>query len=439
MTEPQVLSLATVGDCIVTRPISQLAVHDASFARILDELRGADATFGNLETAVVDLRDPGVHPWGVPEDWSVRADAACADDLEAMGFDLLGRANNHAVDWGPAGVLATSQRLDEAGLVHAGAGGSASEARAPRYLETPNGRVALVSMTTSPGHDAAAAIDPHGEVPARPGVHTIRVRATATLPPEGMQIVEALRDAYPECDSNWTTPRDPLKETDVFRTRFVAGPGVGVSYEPDREDVAAALKSVRLGSQHADACIAAIHAHQGDNRPENPPAFLRELARELIEHGATVVVISGPHRLAPVELHRGYPIFYGLGNFIWSDMQEPLQRYFYERSRDVIGRSFPDPSRVTDADLQEALNSDSFGDEAYFRAALATTVLRDGAVSEIRIRPVDVGYGMPLTRAGIPRVAPPEVAEQILQNLASMSAPLGTAVSAEDGIGVIRP
>ena len=435
---PQNFSLAAVGDCIVTRPISQLSDDDPRFAEVLDTLRTADATFGNLETAVVDLRDPGVHPWGVPEDWSVRADPSCAADLREMGFDLLARANNHGVDWGPAGIGATSARLDEAGLVHAGAGGSAAEACAPRYLETPRGRVALVSMTTSPGHDAAPALDAHGEVPARPGVHTIKVKATVSLPPDGMRMLEAVRDTYPEADSNWTTPREPLSENDVFRTRFVAGPAVGVAYQADRDDAAAAMKSVRLGAKHADVCVAAIHAHQGDNRPESPPSFLRELAHEAIEHGAAVVAISGPHRLAPIETYRDRPIFYGLGNFIWSDIHEPLQRYFYERSRDVISASFPDPARVTDADLQHVLNQDSFGDEAFFRAILAVTRFEGDRVTEVALHPVELGYGMPLTRSGIPRTASPEAAEEILKSVASMSEPLGTSIRVEGGRGAIR-
>ena len=70
-----------------------------------------------------------------------------------------------------------------------------------------------------------------------------------------------------------------------------------------------------------------------------------------MDHGADVVAISGPHKLAPVELYRGRPIFYGLGNFVWSEIEEPIQRYFYDESRTMLRERFDDVSAVTDADL----------------------------------------------------------------------------------------
>jgi poly-gamma-glutamate synthesis protein (capsule biosynthesis protein) len=269
-------------------------------------------------------------------------------------------------------------------------------------------------------------------------VATIRAKATVTLPPEGMELLEALRNLYPESDSNWTSPREPLTESDVFRTRFVAGPGVGVSYQADEKDVRAAMRAVRLGAQHADLCMVAMHAHQGDNRPETPAAFLSELAHEAIEHGAAIVAISGPHRLAPAEMYQGRPIFYGLGDFIWSDIQEPLGQHVYELSREVIAAAFPDHESVTDADLQSVL-SDDFEVEAFFESVLAVTRFEAGAVSEVRLHPVELGYGLGLTRKGIPRRAPAEAAGEILKRVAAMSAPFGTAIELEGEHGVIRP
>ena len=99
----------------------------------------------------------------------MRAQPDTALDLRALGFDLFGRANNHATDWGPGGLLETGLWLEEAALVHAGAGPTLAAARAPRYLETDAGRVGLVSMTTSPASGLAPALDAFGEVPARPG------------------------------------------------------------------------------------------------------------------------------------------------------------------------------------------------------------------------------------------------------------------------------
>src|SRR4051794_35276495 len=148
-------TLAAVGDCIISRPLSQLVATDPRFAEVVRLLRDSHATFGNLETSITDPSAPGVVPMGTPEDWSVRADPASAADLRSLGFDLVGRANNHSADWGPGGLRETGRHLDAAGLVHAGVGASLAAARSPRYLETPWGRVGLVAAAATYGTDAA--------------------------------------------------------------------------------------------------------------------------------------------------------------------------------------------------------------------------------------------------------------------------------------------
>jgi poly-gamma-glutamate capsule biosynthesis protein CapA/YwtB (metallophosphatase superfamily) len=430
-------TLAAVGDCIISRPLTQLTAIDERFARVVGLLRDAHVTFGNLETSITDLDAPDVVPMGVPEDWTVRGVPAVAPDLRTMGFDLFGRANNHSADWGPGGLRATGRNLDAAGLVHAGAGETLAAARAPRYLETPWGRVGLVSAAMTSGTDAAA-LDAFGEVPARPGVHAIGITPVVTVPGEVMDSLGALREAFPDMDLAWTPNLEPKQRLELGRIRFVRGDAFEVRFEVDDDDRAALLRSVRLATQHADLSVLAIHAHQGEHTPEAPPAHLRQLARAGIDRGAGAVIVSGPHRLAPVEFHAGRPILYGLGNFIWSDMAEPLQSYFYRHSRAKVA-VFPEPAMVTDADLSAALNAETFDDEDIFRAVLATIRFEAGAATEVRLHPVELGYGEPVTRSGIPRSASPEAGSEILERVRAISEPLGTEVALEDGVGVIRP
>ena len=430
-------TLAAVGDCIISRPLTQLAATDAGFAAVVDRLRTAHATFGNLETSITDADARGVVPMGVPEDWTVRGEPAVAADLRSMGFDLVGRANNHSTDWGPGGLRETGRWLDAAGLMHAGVGGTLAAARVPRYLETPWGRVGLVSATATPGGDAAPALDSFGEVPARPGVHALGVTPVVTVPGEVMDSLGALREAYPEIDLAWTPNLEPKQRVELQRIRFVRGESFEVRYELDEDDGAALLRSVRLATQHADLSVLALHAHQGEHTPELPPTFLRELASAAIDEGAAAVIVSGPHRLAPVAMHAGRPILFGLGNFVWSDMTEPLQGYFYRHSRAMIA-GLPDPGMVTDADLTRELNAETFDDEDIFRSVLATIRFEAGAPSEVRLHPVELGFGEALTRSGIPRAAAPEAAEAILERMRTISEPLGAEVAVEDGVGVIR-
>jgi len=428
------LTIAVVGDCIASRPLVQLAARDEPFAEVVQILRGADATIGNLETPILDLGLPGAVPWAAPDDWVVRAEPAVAADLHALGFDAFARANNHALDWSVEGMRETSRLLDSAGLIHAGVGESASAARAPAYVETPAGRVALISATTSPSPvDVAAALEPFHGIAGRPGVHAVRVRPTITADAARIEWLRELRDAVPELSTAWTETEPDLE---LARTRFVAGDDLGVRYLVEPDDLRALLRSVKLATQHAEVAVLTLHVHQGDRRGELPPAFLRELSRAAIDLGADVVAVSGPHRLGPVEVHAGKPILYGLGDFIWSDLHEPLPAYFWSRTRRSLGDAAPDPEAATDADLLHVLNEDAFDDPEVFRAVIATITF-DGGALRTRLHPVQLGYGEPLTRRGIPRTTPPAVATEILSAIDERSSSLGASVS-PDGIVRLR-
>ncbi len=60
------------------------------------------------------------------------------------------------MDFGIQGVLDTMQVLKEDGAVYAGIGENLGEARAPAYLSTPHGRVALVTCASTFPEDSAA-------------------------------------------------------------------------------------------------------------------------------------------------------------------------------------------------------------------------------------------------------------------------------------------
>lgn len=86
----------------------------------------------------------------------------------------------------------TSRHLDEAGLVHAGVGENRAQARAPRYLETPRGRIALVSMASS-FRGSADALPPSTHAPGRPGLSPVRTTRTTVVPED---VFDTLRKTY---------------------------------------------------------------------------------------------------------------------------------------------------------------------------------------------------------------------------------------------------
>ena len=438
-------TLATVGDCIISRPLSQRRASDAGFDAAVEILRDADATFGNLETAILDIRTFGGFPDSGADDWGLISLPAVAGDLAKLGFDLLARANNHSLDWGIAGMRETSRRLDEAGLVHAGVGENRGLARAPQYFESAKGRIALVSMATS-YKPSSAATPALRSTAGRPGLNALRLERFTVVPSQTMSalagIERAMDDARGKRDGapgrDVEAAGEPPVELSLFDTEFRLGEEFAYRYEMNALDLAEILASVRLGKQHADLLVATIHAHEPGFDEDSPGDFLRELARLAIDAGADAFVVHGIHHLGPIEVYAGKPIFFGLANFFWSDAQEPLDPILHEAYAARIRQAFVDPAAATDADLTALLNATSFDDERTFQSIIAVSRFEKGRVAEIRLHPIDLGYGLRIPDSGVPRVASPAMAREILERLAAISKPYGTRISIRRNVGIIR-
>jgi poly-gamma-glutamate synthesis protein (capsule biosynthesis protein) len=227
----------------------------------------------------------------------------------------------------------------------------------------------------------------------------------------------------------------------LFGTEFETGAAFGYRYQMDALDLEEILKSTRQGKQHSDFLIASIHSHESATNgwPETPAGFLKDLAHAEIDAGADAFVTTGHHHLGPIEIYKNRPIFYGLANFFWGDIQEPLSADLYRMNREKLTKAFQFPGKATDADLTALLNSESFANTLTFQTIVAVARFDQEKLSEIRLYPVDLGYGMVLTESGTPRMATPEVGKEILTRLQKISEPYGTRILIEDNIGIIRP
>lgn len=425
-------TLTAVGDCISSRVLSPRLETDSSFAAIIELLRRGDVAFGNLETGVFDIR--GFEGYQrTMDDWAIVGPPAVARDLRNLGFQLMGRANNHALDWSIAGMRETGRWLDDAGIVHAGVGETLAQARAPRYLETPKGRLALVSFHTTTRLDQAQALDQFGQVPPRPGFSPVRLRTKATVPApvlEGLAEVDhALR-----LTGTANAPRPEGNPLDLLGVSFAAGTETSVDYVPYAEDVEALCQSVRLGKQHADFVVVSAHVHEEGADPGTHPEFLTDIAHSLVDAGADAFIGHGVHRLWPIEVYQGKVICYGLGNFFFHDILEPVTAILYDDARSYI-----DVDGATDADVTRALSGPDFDSECYYESVLVSMSVDGGQIVEVRLYPITLGYDERLTRMGIPQLASGQQGLDILERVASASKATGTSLVIEDGVGVIRP
>jgi poly-gamma-glutamate capsule biosynthesis protein CapA/YwtB (metallophosphatase superfamily) len=411
-------TLTAVGDLIISRPLSQYGAREPGFKSVLDILGQGDALYGNMETSILDLRYFKGYPYSYAGDWTLSALPSVARDLKKMGFDFVSRANNHAEDWGIEGMRETNRWLDDAGIVWAGVGEDRGLARAPAFYESAKGRIAIVSFAST-YLPTAAALPSEGAAPGRPGISALAVTQYVELPSAAMKALAdvACRIYSQHCG---TVPN----ALSMFNQNFKLSGSFGYTYQMDSEDRAEIYKNIREGKQNADFLVATLHSHDcsldcdDPHRPQLAAAYLRSLAHGAIDSGADEFITTGIHNLGPIEIYRDRPIFYGISNFFWSDIQLPLSHDLYQLNRAVIDDAYLHPERVTSWDLSAPLNEQGgFAEPFIFQAIIAQTTWEHGGLAKLTLYAVDLGYGKKLSESGIPRLADPAQAQAIFKRI----------------------
>jgi hypothetical protein len=101
---------------------------------------------------------------------------------------------------------------------------------------------------------------------------------------------------------------------------FAAGendPGIAWSVD---EHVLADIKAARE-THRADVVIP--YMHWGWEYEPEPSDRQKQLARAMIDAGASIVVGGHPHVTQGAEIYKGRPIVYSLGNFVFDGFEEP--------------------------------------------------------------------------------------------------------------------
>jgi len=117
------------------------------FAQVAPLLRAADLTFGNLESPLTD------RPTRFPRINALRGSPEMAPVLKQAGFDVMSLANNHAIDYGRAGLAQTLEVLQAAGLMPVGAGRTLREAEEGVVLTARGVRVGFLAYSHFPYAD----------------------------------------------------------------------------------------------------------------------------------------------------------------------------------------------------------------------------------------------------------------------------------------------
>jgi len=430
--QPKRMTLAAVGDCIVTRKISQR--RDPDFLALVDLLRGTDCTWGNCELVLGDYREfypapKGGDPHTIAPSWA-------ADELAFLGIDFVGVANNHILDFGNEGLFSTLKNLERVGIPYAGAGADLAAASCPGYVDTPAGRIGQVNCcSTFPGYFAAGPAHPY--VKGRPGLNPVRLEYKYQLDRETFERLSKAAETFNDllgygefaAMDEKISGKPPKDVTYVGETEVVPGKGLDVLNAARPADLARVTEAIKIARNNSRLVVASIHAHEARQKLERPAPFLEPFARACIDAGADAFLAAGPHVIRGIEIYKGKPIFYCLSNFVFQ----------YESSWPTSAEDFAsyglDPQTL-DSSLFE-MKVFYHEQKRFWQSFVPRITYEDGKVVEIEIHPVSLGFGQPLWERGIPMLGRGDEAREILEHIADLSKPYGTAMTIEDGVGRI--
>ena len=445
------INLALCGDLMPSR---RLAVYlEPEFLALRELLRGADACFANLESMVIRYGEgtpsirTGTHMVTEPE---------LLEDLKWFGFNLLSCANSHSLNFGEEGLLLQNRYLDAAGIAHAGTGENLRQASSPAYLDTPNGRVALIAATAHLPSNQNRAANQRVDFRGKPGVNALGFETTFVVDQESYAALQRLGSAlgfdrqrqriidhgfHSEAEIGAATGQEFSYRGD----RYVLGAAFDIRTTCDEDDVKENLRQISEARRQADWVIVSLHNQDligrswltARKRTEvvEQPDFVHDFAHRSIDAGADVFATHGPHILMGIEIYRGKPIFYSLGNLI---MQNDTLRHVPAYPFDRFGL---DPRSTPSDFFDHRTAGGTKGHPAspeFWQSMAAVCRFEKQQLKEIEIYPVDMGFGRPRSQRGRPVLAEAELGKTILDRVALLSEAFGTQVELRDGRGIIR-
>ena len=424
------ISIVATGDSLATLRLS--VFDEEQYRAMLQILRSGDIAFTNLEMLLGNFESaPAAESGGT----YVMGEPFMAEELKWMGFNLYSRANNHSLDFGEGGLFSTSRILDHLRLVHAGVGENLARARAPAYLETKNGRVAMVS-TSSTFASFGRAGETRRDLIGRPGLNPLRYQTKLILP---FKLMRQLRQAFKEAGVPFRKEKDGA--ISLMNLRFAGGTRPEVVTSPNEADLKGIIVSIKDAKRQADYVLVSLHAHEarGSDR-ERPAEFLEVFSRKCIDAGASAVIGHGPHLLRGIEIYKKRPIMYSLGNFIF--MNETV-RYQPSENFEKFGLPWDaSPADFFDARARRGRKPEGGHkwftyDTVFWESAIAKMTWEGNAIGELLLYPLTLGFEKPRSQRGRPTLAEGRHAKIVLERIRKLSLSYGTRMDIVDGVGKI--
>ena len=419
------MKITAAGDCAMQK---NLPKYYEGFAQIKNYLMQGDVRFFNMETTVCQDCYAATHSGGT---WMRTSPDVLEDALE-YGFNVTTSANNHCMDYAYDGFLQTLENFKKLRLPQCGGGRNLAEASRPVYLDTPSGRAAIIGCTVSysPGAEAG---EQSRDLPGRPGINPVRTEKVVYVEKGELECLTRIAEktklnAYQKIlQAEGYQPPDAPDSIRFCDTKFRVGEP-HISYTLSEYDMARIERAIQDAKFQADVVLVSIHNHSitGTSK-EEPPEFLVEFAHRCIDAGAHAILGHGPHLLQAVEIYKGLPIFYSLGDFVLQlENCEILPDDYYRKYGLTPDAGIYEVFKTRTKDFTVGLQYQ----RTMMEAVIPYFEIEDGKLRHLEMIPIELGFGMKHSQIGWPRVSRDE---GILQRLIDLSAPFGTKMRIADG------
>ena len=155
----------------------------------------------------------------------------------------------------------------------------------------------------------------------------------------------------------------------------------------------------------------------------------------MVDASADLFVGHGPHALRGIEIYKGKPIFYSLGDFLFQNetvLRLPDDNYRPYRLDQNAG--------VADFnDARYARGTHGFPAQREIgESVVAVARWRGDQLAALELQPITLRFGQPEPVRGRPMLADRELGRKSIGDLIERSRPFGTTIEWRDGVGVVK-
>jgi poly-gamma-glutamate capsule biosynthesis protein CapA/YwtB (metallophosphatase superfamily) len=276
-------TIAIGGDFILGRKFNLACYSKDKLSKVFNDLKprmkNAELTILNAEGVISSGGSFSNKKEGGP--YMYRAHPNAIHAIVEAGVDVVSVGNNHSGDYGPLAFTEMLDRLTRAGIGYFGGGENIKDAKRPAYRKVGDLTIAFVG-----------------------GDLTMNRQFAATKNKAGT----------------------------LFFFDVASG---------DNEDdvVEEFSKILREAKQYAHVVL--FSPHWGDNWKDKPSDAIKNMAHRLIDEGYDGIFGHSSHRAQGVEIYRGRPIVYDMGNTLldWGNIGYHEHSFFFELSVNRAGVS----------------------------------------------------------------------------------------------------